>query len=241
MAFTNAYEDDNYASAYARLEFPATYYLAFRDLPEIIARNVAGGRALDIGCGTGRSTRFVRALGFDVVGVDIAQEMVREARSIDPTGDYRCVADGDLSQFGDGSFDLILAAFTFDNIPTEAAKARLLAELARVLKSGGRMVNLVSSPDIYVNEWASFSTKDFPENKRARCGDFVKIIVTALDDKRPVVDVLCSDERYRELYRQAGLEVVSVDRPLGRPNEPYRWVSETTLSPWVIYALAKAG
>jgi len=31
----NCYEDANRASAYAKLEFANTYYLAFRDLPEI--------------------------------------------------------------------------------------------------------------------------------------------------------------------------------------------------------------
>ena len=36
MQFKNVYEDDIRADAYAGLEFPGTYYLAYRDLPEII-------------------------------------------------------------------------------------------------------------------------------------------------------------------------------------------------------------
>src|SRR5579871_2253478 len=171
MEFANSYEDDEYASAYAKLEFPGTYYLAFRDLPVIFAAHVSGRKALDFGCGAGRSTRFLRKLGFDAVGVDIAKPMVLRARTIDPEGDYRLVADGDLSVFGDGSFDLVLSAFPFDNIPGAPKKTALFRDLARVLRPRGKIVSLVSSPEIYWHEWLSFSTKDFPENKQAKCGD----------------------------------------------------------------------
>ncbi len=239
MKFENTYEDDAYAAAYAKLEFPGTYCLAFRDLPGILSRHADGTRALDFGCGTGRSTRFLAKLGFDAVGVDIAQEMIRKAQAIDAAGDYRHVADGDLGQFASDSFDLVLSAFTFDNIPTMADKIGLFTELARVLKANGKIVNLVSSPEVYWHEWASFTTKDFPENRRAKCGDVVRIVVTALEDKRPVSDIIWPDEAYREVYTKSGLEVVDVHRPLGRPDEAYKWVNETTIAPWTIYVLGK--
>lgn len=240
MSFQNAYEDDAYADAYAKLEFPATYYLAFRDIPELLATHISGKKALDFGCGTGRSTRLLGKLGFDVVGVDIAEEMIQKARTIDPTGDYRLVANGDLHEFPAGAFDLVLSAFTFDNIATAEKKIAILGELGRVLGDTGRIVNLVSTPEIYRHEWASFSTVDFPENARATCGDIVKIVVTALEDKRPVQDILWPDEDYREVYAKSQLTVVDVHRPLGRPDEPYDWVNETTIAPWAIYVLAKS-
>ena len=86
MTFQNVYADATRAEAYSRLDFPGTYFLAFRDLPEILGRHVTGRRAVDFGCGAGRSTRFVRRLGFDAVGVDISEDMVRKAREIDPAG-----------------------------------------------------------------------------------------------------------------------------------------------------------
>jgi predicted TPR repeat methyltransferase len=88
MAFTNCHQDATRAEAYAQLEFANTYYLAYRNLPEIIREHVAGTRAIDFGCGTGRSTRFVRQFAFDVTGVDIAPEMIAKARELDPGGDY---------------------------------------------------------------------------------------------------------------------------------------------------------
>jgi SAM-dependent methyltransferase len=158
--FRNVYEDDRRAGAYADLEFPGTYYLAFRDLPDIFERHVRGSVALDFGCGAGRSSRFLRDFGFTVLGVDISEPMLKGARARDANGEYVLIPDGDLSDLRDRRFDLVLCAFTFDNIPTRAKRLGLFQGLGSLLASRGRIVNLVSAPEIYVNEWASFSTKD---------------------------------------------------------------------------------
>jgi SAM-dependent methyltransferase len=235
--FRNVYGDEARADAYAGLAFPNTYFLAYRDLPAIIRAHAPGLRALDFGCGAGRSTRFLRALGFRVTGVDIAPEMLERARRADPDGDYRPVADGDVGMLERGAYHLVLSAFTFDNIPTLERKVVLLSGLRDRLAAGGRIVSVVSSPDIYLNEWASFSTKDFPGNRLARDGDVVCTVMLDVEDRRPVEDVLCTDACYRDAYARAALEVLDVHRPLGRPDEPYAWVSETRIAPWVIYVL----
>lgn len=237
--FTNVYDDETRARAYAGLGFPGTYWLAYRDLPALIREHVAGTRALDFGCGTGRSTRFLRDLAFEVVGVDIAESMLERARAADPQGDYRRVPDGDLSGLEPASFDLVLSSFTFDNIPHADRRAQLFRSLAELLRPQGRIVNLVSAPDIYRHEWLSFSTRSFPENREARSGDTVRIIMLDVPDRRPVEDVLWTDEDYGALCREAGLSALHVHRPLGRADEPFEWVSETEVSPWVIYVLGR--
>ena len=240
MTFANTYSDDTRADSYDALEFPGTYYLAFRDLPDIIGRHVAGGRALDFGCGAGRSTRFVRALGFDVTGIDISSAMVDRARKRDPDGDYRLLPPDDLSALADDRFDLITAIFPFDNIPTSARKLSLFRSLRERLTAGGRMIVLVSAPEIYLNEWTSFSTRDFPENRTARSGDTVRIVMLDVPDRRPVEDILCTEESYREIFREAGLRLIETHRPLGRVEDPHEWVGETAISPWAIHVLGAA-
>jgi SAM-dependent methyltransferase len=240
MEFQNVYEDEQRAASYARLEYPGTYYLAYRDLPKIISTHVKGRKAIDFGCGAGRSTRFLQTIGFAAIGVDISADMIRKAREMDPGGDYHLILDGDFSQFEKGSYDLVLSAFTFDNIPTLEKKVKLFAELGSLLSPEGRIVSLVSSPEIYTHEWASFSTKDFPGNRLARSGDKVKIIMTDVEDKRPVEDILWTDESYQEVYRKAGLQRLQTHKPLAKESEPYPWVNETRIAPWVIYVLKKA-
>ena len=238
-AFSNVYEDEARARAYATLEFPGTYYLAFRDLPDLIHQHGGGLRALDFGCGTGRSSRFLRNLGVDVTGVDISEAMLDQARALDPAGDYRLVRGGAaLEEFGRGTFGVILAAFTFDNIPTDAEKADALTWLRSVLALDGALFLVVSSPVIYVNEWASFSTKDFPENRHARDGDRVRIVMLDVPDRRPVEDVLCTDANYRRLFQNASLELREVRSPLATGQETTPWLSETTTAPWTIYVLS---
>lgn len=239
MKFFNSYDDATRAEAYSKLEFAGTYYLAYRDLSEIITKHVHGNTAIDFGCGTGRSTRFLQKLGFSTIGIDISEKMIQIAKKTDPKGDYRLIKDGDFGQLTSQSYDLVLSAFTFDNIQTKEKKVALFSGLANLLNQEGKIINLVSSPDIYTHEWASFSTKDFPQNKRAKSGDIVPIVTTDILDKRPCYDILWADEDYKKVFNQARLKVVQIYKPLAKGTEPYEWISETKIAPWVIYVLKK--
>jgi len=99
-------------------------------------------------------------------------------------------------------------------------------------------VNLVSRPEIYTHEWASFSTRDYPENREARSGDLVRIVMTDVVDRRPVEDVVFFEDDYLAVYAEAGLQRIAAHAPLGREDEPYAWVNETRVAPWRIDVLA---
>ena len=238
--FQNVYDDDERATAYADLEFPGTYYLAFRDIPSLIDKHVSGTDALDFGCGAGRSTRFLRDLGFNAIGADISAAMLREASLRDPQGIYLLVQNDDIGALGDRAFDLILAAFTFDNIPVRERRIDLFRQLSQHLRPNGRIINLVSSEQIYLNEWLSFSTKDFPENRTAESGDLVRITMLDVPDRRPIEDIVWTERDYAETFDAAGLQVIEVHQPLGTDEDPYEWVSERTTAPWTIHVLASA-
>jgi hypothetical protein len=107
--------------------------------------------------------------------------MLDQARALDPSGEYHLIRDNIAGEFTPGSFDIILAAFTSDNMPTEA-KADALSALRTLLLPEGCLLLVVSEPAIYVNEWASFSTRDFPDNRHARDGDRVRIIMLDVPD-----------------------------------------------------------
>ena len=240
VPFANVYDDAERARAYAALEFPGTYYLAYRDLPAIIAQHVKGNYVLDFGCGAGRSTRFLKNLGFDAVGIDISASMIDLASRADPDGTYRLVHDGDFSGFEPGSFDLIFSAFAFDNIPHVAKRSELLRGLRQLLKDSGRIILLGSTPEIYQHEWASFTTKDFPENRNAKSGEPVRIVMKDVTDARPVIDIVWSHEDYLKLFAASGLDLIAPYLPLGRGDEPFGWVSEKSIAPWIIYVLKPA-
>lgn len=237
MEFTNSWGNQFRAESYAGLGFPNTYYLAYRDLPEILMNHVPGNKALDFGCGTGRSTRFLKRLGFDTTGVDISKEMLEKAREADPGGIYRLVENGRYDQLGLQSFDLVQAIFTFDNIPGRDNRSIILSSLRKLIRKSGKIILLDSTPELYTHEWASFTTKDFPENRIAGSGDIVRDIMLDVPDRTPVEDIFWTLEDYHSLIKSAGLETEAFYKPLGFDNEPFDWVSEKEIAPWMIFVL----
>lgn len=237
MTLRNSYEDSRRAAAYNELQLGGTYDLVFRNLPGLLDKYVVGKRAVDFGCGTGRSTRFLKRLGFVTTGIDISADMIAFARENDPKGIYRVIEDGGFEELPPGGYDLVQSAFTFDNISGLERRIRLLRGLGNLLMEDGVLVNIVSTPEIYTNEWVTFSTRDYPENRAAKCGDVVRIVTTQYSDARPVEDVLWTHEDYLRIYSEAGLEVLHVARPLARGDEGIAWQSETSIAPWAIYLL----
>lgn len=242
MTFVNVYEDKYRAESYSRLEYPGTYYLAFRDIKKIIENYLPlydNLTALDFGCGAGRSTRHIKSLGFEIFGLDISQEMVNLAKQNDEDDKYFCCDISKTSPFPDNTFNLIFSAFTFDNISNDETKLQIFRKLRGLLTSRGIFVNLVSSPEIYCNEWASFTTKNFPENCTAKNGDSVKIVMKDVEDQRPVEDILVYEHHYKLLYEKCGLEVVNIYKPLGSKDDNIEWINEEIIAPWTIYVLRK--
>jgi SAM-dependent methyltransferase len=93
-------------------------------------------KALDLGTGTGKAARVVakRFPGVEVVGVDLAPEMVREAQRLLPSElagrvTFR-VADGASLPFPDAAFDLVVLQ---NMIP-------FFEELGRVTAPGGKAI-----------------------------------------------------------------------------------------------------
>ncbi|MEX2210404.1 MAG: class I SAM-dependent methyltransferase [Gaiellaceae bacterium] len=101
-----------------------------------------GRRTLDLGCGEGRLTRDLKALGHEVVGVDAAEELVAAAREADPQLQL-VVADAAALPFGDGEFDLVVAFMSLQDVDDlEGATS----EAARVLEPGGRLCLAIVHP-----------------------------------------------------------------------------------------------
>ena len=101
-----------------------------------------GLKVLDLGCGDGTTALPAAALGADVLGVDIAENLVdagnKRARE---HGLSNCTfQEGDatnLQQLEDKSFDLVVSIFgaMFAPKPFEVAK-----EMVRVTRPGGRII-----------------------------------------------------------------------------------------------------
>jgi demethylmenaquinone methyltransferase / 2-methoxy-6-polyprenyl-1,4-benzoquinol methylase len=101
----------------------------------------AAPRVLDVGTGTGKLAQAILevAPAANVIGVDFSQAMLRAApRRLRLAG-----ADALRLPFEDGRFDAVVSAFVLRNL---ADVARGVAEQTRVLRPGGRLVVLETTP-----------------------------------------------------------------------------------------------
>lgn len=114
-------------------------------------------RVLDLGCGEGYCSRELRRRGAsEVIGIDLSEKMIEAAclqEQADPLGiRYEVGCATNLSQFGDRTFDLVVAVFLF-NYLTTAQTQECMAEVARILRPGGRFVFSVPHPSFpYMRE-----------------------------------------------------------------------------------------
>jgi SAM-dependent methyltransferase len=98
------------------------------------------GRVLEVGCGWGELAEWIeRDTGAEVVAIDLSPRMVELARE---RGVDARVADVQELPFADGEFDVVVAAWMLYHVPD---LDRGLAELARVLRPGGRLVAVTNS------------------------------------------------------------------------------------------------
>ncbi len=230
---TNDYSDT--ADDYGRAEFTGTMYLAFRDVPWLISQHAAGGRALDYGCGAGRSSRLLKRQGFEVTGVDISDAMLDTARELDPAGEYLKI-DPARVPFPDSSFDLAFSSLVFFEIPTVAGMTEAAAEIRRVLKPGGVFILLIGAEELYANEWLTVKV-DYPENRDCKSGDAVRVFLTEVGLE--LVDYYWTDADYRKVFAGAGLTVVRLHQPMGSESDGYPWINEHKVPSFSTYVARK--
>lgn len=99
-----------------------------------------GGRTLDIGCGAGRVTIPLHERGYQVTGMDYAENMVAAAKKLNGAIDYR-VGNILSTPFENQEFDNII--FSFNGLMLlESYEERLSAvkEVCRLLKDDGKFI-----------------------------------------------------------------------------------------------------
>jgi SAM-dependent methyltransferase len=109
--------------------------------------DVAGRRVLEIGAGAAQCSRWLQQHGAQVVATDLSARMLRRAQRIDQRRARRvplAQADAVALPFADASFDAACSAY--GAVPFVADSGRLMAEVSRVLRPGGRWVFSVTHP-----------------------------------------------------------------------------------------------
>lgn len=138
--------------------------------------DIVDKRILEIGCGSAPCSRWLAAHGAHPVGLDISRQMLERGLDAMVAGGPRVPlvqAGAEELPFADESFDMACSAF--GGVPFVADSARVMSEVARVLKPGGRWVFSVNHPMRWI-----FPDDPGPEGLRAAIPYF---------DRTPYVEV----------------------------------------------------
>lgn len=98
-----------------------------------LARLCAGARVLDLGCGAGESVLYLRQMGIEAFGVDYASCPAASGLA----EDARIAASAEVLPIADRTVDGVLAECSLSLMGN---RERALAECARVLVDGGRLM-----------------------------------------------------------------------------------------------------
>lgn len=173
--------------------------------------DVVGRDVLEVGCGSAPCSRWLVSQGARVVGLDLSAGMLERGRQSMAEGGPQVPlvqASADALPFADASFDIACSAF--GAVPFVADSARVMAEVARVLRPGGRWVFSVNHPMRWI-----FPDDPGPRGLTATIPYF---------DRSPYVEVDADGvatyaehhrtlgDRVREIVR-AGLELVDLVEP----------------------------
>lgn len=122
-----------------------------------------GRRALDVGCGAGRSTAALAPLARSCVGIEPVRAMLRHCLDVAPGARF-VIGLGEQLPFADASFDLVAAAGSLNYADID----RFLPAVARVLTQRGVLVVYDFAAgrqirgDARLDEWFAAFERRFP-------------------------------------------------------------------------------
>lgn len=237
---TNDYSDsaEIYSTA---LDHEGTAELLYQSIPRILATiQPTPSKVLDFGCGAGCSTRALQAIGLNTIGIDISNDMLSQAKKLDPSGDYRKVDRGTLP-FHDQSFDMTFSSLVFLEMATKDELQIAFNEIYRTLNLNGYFVMATASPEMFdiKNQWVSVEN-NYPENLNPCSGKICKIKLK--DINLELLDYYWSDDDYIQIATTSGFSCKEIIRPVVKdlPKQiAVNWLSELTVAPYVIFIFQK--
>jgi len=133
-------------------------------------------RVLDLACATGRHAVALALRGFDIVGVDISERHLEQARdrAAAAGATLSFVADDmrDLRAFDDASFDAVVSVYSSFGFLPDDDNRRALAQVGRVLRPGGVLfIDVLNrdwvlrslAPSCFAEQAADFVIRDYEQ------------------------------------------------------------------------------
>ncbi|MFA6476460.1 MAG: class I SAM-dependent methyltransferase [Candidatus Paceibacterota bacterium] len=216
MKNTNQYDEilsQKYNEVNYDVNYPHRFMIYDTWLEEV--GDIKGKKILDLACGAGMSSRALAKLGAEVVGVDISELMIIEARKEEktqPLGVRYLVGDvSNLVLYSEEPFDMVAAAFLLHYADSREVLDRMVQNIAMNLRARGEFVSLNINPahPIIAHEphvshssaWLDEPCKD---------GSRLEAILWTKEGEEicRLVNFYWSKETYEESFKKAGFEKI---------------------------------
>lgn len=124
--------------------YAGSQWRAFSRLFDLVPPPQPDARALDVGCGTARWSRFLADRGYQVTGIDLQEALVEANRERFPAIDFRCMP---LQEYRtDRPFDVATSVTVLQHAPFDEQEV-MVSELRELLRPGGHAVVLENVAD----------------------------------------------------------------------------------------------
>lgn len=182
---------DRSAATYDVAAFP--FFTPFGEALVEYAQIQPHERVLDVGCGAGAALAPAAERTASAVGVELSPAMAERARAAAPGAEV-CVGDAASLDFEDGSFHVVLSAFTVFFMPDPTAA---LSDWRRVLEPGGRIV---------LSTWAAGDPRwEFERQiRRGYLGELGPAFLEEMRDDLALLERFDSAEKVAAELRAAG-------------------------------------
>jgi ubiquinone/menaquinone biosynthesis C-methylase UbiE len=145
-----------------------------------------GEEILDVGCGQGYFARDIAKGGAKVLGVDVANELIRLAKEkAGPNEQYLVLSAEQLKNIGDARFDAAICILALQNIKNLQAA---VSEISRVLKPNGRCVIVLNHPAFRVPTASAWGFDEQSNVQYRRIDKYLSEISQAVDMTQGVKD-----------------------------------------------------
>ena len=202
---------------------------------EELLGDVTGKRILDYGCGSGKFSRRLHDLGANVIGVDISNNAILQARAKGGNIEYMAIQKDDVSFIEKESLDAAVANFVFCTMQTDEQIKGILQQIYDKMNPGAYLIICEPHPLSLGYEYVSMR-REKPKCVKSRMP--IKVSLTGMDTK--FNDYWRSTADYVSLLERPGFEINAIKEPIIEdcPGEHF-WKDERIQAPLLIIRAKK--
>jgi 2-polyprenyl-3-methyl-5-hydroxy-6-metoxy-1,4-benzoquinol methylase len=98
-----------------------------------------GGLCLDVGCGSGRDLAWLASAGFNTLGIDASENLLKQAKALHPGLEFRAGSLPELETLQNSSVENVLCSGVLMHLPDDDILSSC-SNLLRVLKESGTLI-----------------------------------------------------------------------------------------------------